>query len=149
MAMKADAAPQTAETASRPGMVISALGVKWVPGTNNPWRWFFSAIWLVYLVAPISSLFSRVEVRSHGHLLRSYYHGPLWIGGGLVIAAAFCVVYIALLIRWGERRAWGRGGLAAIVALSAVACAIYGMQWLPLWIYVSAATGVILTGEPD
>jgi two-component system, NarL family, sensor histidine kinase DesK len=142
-----EAAPETEVTPSRPGMVTSGLGMKFVPGTNNPWRWFFSAIWLVYLVQPISSLFSKVVVRSHGHL-HSYHHGPLWIAGGLVIAAAFCIVYVALLIRWGERRSRGRAGLAAIVALSAVACAVYGMQWLPLWIYVSAAAGVILTGEP-
>jgi hypothetical protein len=48
-----------------------------VPGTgNNQWRWFFSAIWLVYLVGPVSDLF--------GHR-----HGVLWIGGGLAITLAF------------------------------------------------------------
>ena len=150
MAMKGlgSAPTGSAETPSRPGVLTSAVGVRFVPGTGNPWRWFFSAVWLVYLVQPISSLFSVIRVHRHGHLY-SYHHGPLWIAGGLVIAAAFCVIYIALLIRWGEHRTWGRAGLAAIVVLSAVACAVYGKDWLPLWIYVSAATGVILTGEPD
>ena len=36
-------------------------GLRAGPATGSPWRWFFSAIWLVYLIAPVSSLFG------HGH----------------------------------------------------------------------------------
>jgi two-component system, NarL family, sensor histidine kinase DesK len=121
----------------RPGVMTSALPDRFVPGTgNNPWRWFFSAIWLVYLIQPVSDLF--------GHR-----HGVLWIAGGLAITLAFCTVYIAALVNWGERPRQGRAGLAIIVVLAALACVVYGKNWTPLWIYVSAATGVILAGEPD
>src|SRR5579859_2623716 len=123
-------------TPSRAGILTTALGTRLVPGTGNPWRWFFSAIWLVYLIAPVSSLF--------GHR-----HGVLWIAGGLVITVAFCIAYVALLVKWGEQLRRGRAGLAVIVVLAALACVVYGKAWLPLWIYVSAATGVVLTGEPD
>ena len=40
-------------------------------------RWFFSGIWLVYLLAPVVGLFGKG-------------HGPLWIAGGVVLAVAFC-----------------------------------------------------------
>jgi two-component system sensor histidine kinase DesK len=121
----------------RPGEVTSAQGMRFVPGTgNNPWRWFFSAIWLVYLIQPVSALF--------GHR-----HGVLWIAGGLATTLAFCTVYVAALVRWDERPRLGRAGLATIVVLAALACVVYGKNWTPLWIYVSAATGVILAGEPD
>ena len=33
--------------------------------------------------------------------------------------------------------------------LAAVACAVYGKDWTPLWIYVSAATGMVLATAPD
>jgi len=129
-AVAADAPPL------RAGILTTALGTRLVPGTGNPWRWFFSAIWLVYLIAPVSGLF--------GHR-----HGVLWIAGGLAITVAFCIAYVGLLVKWGEQLRLGRAGLAVIAVLAAVACVVYGKDWLPLWIYVSAATGVVLTGEPD
>ncbi len=111
--------------------------MRFVPGTGNTsMRWFFSAVWLVYLIAPVSGLF--------GHR-----HGVLWIAGGLAITLAFCTVYIAALVDWGGRPRLGRAGLATIAVLAALACVVYGKNWTPLWIYVSAATGVILAGEPD
>jgi two-component system, NarL family, sensor histidine kinase DesK len=122
--------------AQRPGIVTGALGMRFVPGTGNPMRWFFSAIWLVYLIQPGSALFG------HGH-------GVLWIAGGLAITLAFCVVYVAALVSWGGRPRLGRAGLVAIAALAALACVVYGAGWLPLWIYVSAATGVVLAAEPN
>jgi two-component system sensor histidine kinase DesK len=135
-----EASPGDAVTAEAPppraGILTTALPARFVPGTGNPWRWFFSAIWLVYLIAPVSGLF--------GHR-----HGVLWIAGGLAITVAFCVAYVALLVKWGEQLRLGRAGLAVIAVLAALACGVYGKDWLPLWIYVSAATGVVLTGEPD
>ena len=121
----------------RPGAVTSAQGAGFVPGTgNNSMRWFFSAVWLVYLIAPVSGLF--------GHR-----HGVLWIAGGLAITLAFCTVYVAALVDWGGRPRLGRAGLATIAVLAALACVVYGKNWTPLWIYVSAATGVIIAGEPN
>ena len=105
------------------------------PGTGSPMRWFFSAIWLVYLGAPVSKLF--------GH-----HHGALWIAGGLAITVAFCLIYLPILMcqdRWPRR---AHGGLAVIVLLAALACVVYGYQWTPLWIYVSAAAGVVLVAGP-
>jgi two-component system sensor histidine kinase DesK len=121
----------------RPGVANGAVGARFVPGSgNNPMRWFFSAVWLVYLIAPVSGLF--------GHR-----HGVLWIAGGLAITLAFCTVYVAVLVEWGERPRRGRAGLAIIAVLAGLACVVYGKSWTPMWIYVSAATGVILAGEAD
>jgi two-component system sensor histidine kinase DesK len=121
----------------RPGVVTSPQSMRFVPGSgSNSMRWFFSAVWLVYLIAPVSGLF--------GHR-----HGVLWIAGGLAITLAFCIVYVAALVDWGGRPRLGRAGLVTITVLAALACVVYGKNWTPLWIYVSAATGVILAGEPD
>jgi two-component system, NarL family, sensor histidine kinase DesK len=125
------------QAAPQEPVMTSATGTDMVPGTgNNPWRWFFSAIWLVYLAGPVWDLF--------GHR-----HGVLWIAGGLAITLAFCFVYIAALVNWGERPRLGRAGLAALAVLAGLACVVYGKNWTPLWIYVSAATGVIIAGEPN
>ena len=44
----------------RPGVVTSPPGMRFVPGTGNTsMRWFFSAVWLVYLIAPVSGLFGH------------------------------------------------------------------------------------------
>ena len=126
--------PDPAELAARPAMVGTGLGLR-VPGTGSPWRWFFSAIWLVYLVQPISALFG------HGHSV-------LYIVGGLAIAIIFAVVYVQTLFRAASRMAVARAGLLVIVALAALACTVYGKDWTPLWIYVSAAVGMVLAAGP-
>ena len=103
------------------------------PGSGSPMRWFFSGIWLVYLIQPVSSL-----VGSH--------HGSLYISSGVAAAVAFCVIYVSIV---GNSMKWPRlahSGLAAITVLAALACAVYGKDWLALWIYVSAAAGIILVG---
>jgi two-component system, NarL family, sensor histidine kinase DesK len=129
--------PGTERAGSRPfGMLTSALGVRHVPGTGGWWRWAFSAIWLVYLIAPVQGLF--------GHR-----HGALWIGGGLAIAVAFCVLYVPILVNSSAHPRLARAGLLAVAALAALACVVYGKDWTPLWIYVSAATGMVLTDQPN
>ena len=120
----------------RPGLDTGGFGQHHVPGTGSPMRWFFSAIWLVYLIQPVANLF--------GH-----HHGVAWIAGGLAIAVAFCVIYLLVLMYSDEQPRLGRYGLVAIAALAALACAVYGKDWLPLWIYVSAATGMVLAAGPD
>ena len=30
--------------------LLTGARVRHVPGTGSPWRWFFSGIWLVYLI---------------------------------------------------------------------------------------------------
>ncbi len=120
----------------KPGLVTGGLGQYHVPGTGSPMRWFFSGVWLVYLIQPVGDLF--------GH-----HHGAAWIAGGLAIAVAFCVTYM-LVLMYSDR--WPRGsryGLAAIAVLSALACTVYGKEWTSLWIYVSAATGWVLAAAPN
>ena len=119
----------------RAPLITRGLTDRHVPGTGGPLRWLFSSIWLVYLVQPVSELFGR----HHGH-----YHGVLWIAGGLAITAAFCVIYAPVIIDVDKRPRLSRCGLAALVLLAAVASVVYGQDWTPLWIYVSAAAGMIL-----
>jgi signal transduction histidine kinase len=119
----------------RPGLLISGLGMR-TPGTGSSMRWFFSAIWLVYLIQPVSNLF--------GH-----HHGVLWIAGGLAITVAFCALYVPVLVNSGGQPRLARAGLAAIALLAALACVVYGKSWTSLWIYVSAAVGMVLTPLPN
>jgi two-component system sensor histidine kinase DesK len=122
-----------------PSPVTNARGLLRTPGsgqTGHAQRWFFSGIWLIYLVQPVAGLFS-------GH------HGPLWIAGGLVITIAFCALYLPVLLYSERQPRLARVGLLALAALAAVACVVYGQQWPPLWIYVSAATGMVLTAAPN
>jgi two-component system, NarL family, sensor histidine kinase DesK len=102
-----------------------------VPGTGSAMRWLFSSIWLLYLIQPVIELFR-------------HHRGALWIAGGVVITVAFCVIYIPIVINVGRWPRAARAGLAALILLSAVACLVYGEDWTPLWIYVSAAGGMVL-----
>ncbi|HEY6295482.1 MAG TPA: histidine kinase [Streptosporangiaceae bacterium] len=133
MAVKVD---QTGTDWLAPGVMVGGLRARYVPGTGGPQRWLFSSIWLVYLIAPVSDLF--------GHR-----HGVAWIAGGLAIAVAFCAVYAPTLAQannWPRLAPFGLGGLAALASL---ACVVYGAAWTPLWIYVSAATGMVLSDAPN
>src|SRR5580704_8240135 len=109
---------------SAPGLITGALSEHHVPGTGSPMRWLFSGVWLVYLIQPVSNLF--------GH-----HHGVAWIAGGLAITVAFCVIYMLVLMRSDTQPRLARAGLAAIALLAALACLVYGKDWVPLWIYVS------------
>jgi len=113
-----------------------SLAGRGVPGTGGPLRWFFTSVWLVYLVQPVAALF--------GH-----HHGVLWIAGGITITVAFCAIYVPALLHVERWPRLSRAGLVAIAVLAALACVVYGKDWTPLWIYVSAATGMILAaGRP-
>ena len=115
--------------------VLAEARMQGIPGSGSRWRWLFSGIWLAYLIQPVSALFDR--------------HDPVWIAGGLVLAAAFCAIYLPALMYVDERPRWAGAGLAALAVLSVVACVVYGEHWTPLWIYVSAAGGLILTALFD
>jgi two-component system sensor histidine kinase DesK len=119
-----------------PGVMAGGGAKRWIPGTGGPQRWLFSSIWLVYLIAPVSDLF--------GHR-----HGAAWIAGGLAIAVAFCAVYAPTLAQANNWPRLARSGLGALAGLAALACVVYGAAWTPLWIYVSAATGMVLSDAPD
>ena len=97
-------------------------------------RWFFSGIWLVYLIQPVAALFSR-------------HHSVLWIAGGVALAVVFCTVYVVTISTWDRHPREAQAGLAVVAVLAVVACVIYGADWTSLWIYVSAATGSIVPGR--
>jgi len=97
-------------------------------------RWFFSGIWLVYLIAPVAELFGKG-------------HGPLWIAGGVTLAVVFCALYVVVLGTWESYPRRAHIGLAVLFALSVIACLVYGGDWTSMWIYVSAATGFVFPGR--
>ncbi len=103
-------------------------------GRGSWMRWFFSGIWLVYLIAPVANLFGKG-------------HGPVFIAGGVLLAVAFCVLYIGILCTWERYPRRALAGLAVIAALAVIACLVYGSGWTSMWIYVSAATGFVVPGR--
>jgi two-component system sensor histidine kinase DesK len=111
--------------------LLTGARVRHVPGTGSPWRWFFSGIWLVYLIQPVAQLFHR--------------HDEVWIVGGLVITLAFCGLYLFVLMFSDTRPRLAVYGLGVLAVLAAVACVVYGQNWTPLWIYVASAGGMVLT----
>jgi two-component system sensor histidine kinase DesK len=117
------------------GLLTSVLSDRHVPGTGSSrWRYFFSGVWLAYLIQPVADLF-------HHH------HGAAWIAGGIIITIAFCAIYLPVLFLCESRPRLALYGLGALAALASVACLVYGKNWTPLWIYVSAAGGFVLTSE--
>ena len=106
-----------------------------VPGAGSPWRWFFSGVWLIYLIQPVAELF--------------HHHDAAWIVGGVVITLAFCVIYMPVLMFSDTRPRLALYGLGVLAVLATVACVVYGKSWTPLWIYVSAASGMVLTSVYD
>jgi two-component system, NarL family, sensor histidine kinase DesK len=120
---------------SRGPVTLSATG-RVLSRRGRTMRLLFTGVWLVYILAPVSQLFG------HGHSVP-------WIVGGLVIAVAFCAIYIYVVGSWQRDEGWRMTspGLAALFVLAVVACVIYGSDWLTLWIYVSAATGFVLPGQ--
>jgi two-component system sensor histidine kinase DesK len=131
----------------KPGYVRTGLGLDepagepavlgWRQGMDdsrpgNVARWLFAAVWLVYLIEPVSDLF--------GH-----QHSVLWTAGGLAITIAFCVVYAPLVSMTSEMRSRTiLRALSGIIVLAIAACVIYGNEWTSLWIYVAAAAGITL-----
>ena len=103
-------------------------------GRGSWMRWFFSGIWLVYLIAPVANLFGKG-------------HGPVFIAGGVLLAVAFCVLYIGILCTWERYPRRALAGLAVIAALAVIACLVYGSDWTSMWIYVSAAIGFVFPGR--
>src|SRR5438034_7972159 len=83
------------------GLLPSEYRGSLVPGTGNPWRWFFSGIWLAYLIQPVSDLF--------GH-----HHGAAWIAGGIVLTVAFCALYLPVLMFSDTRPRLAVYGLTAL-----------------------------------
>jgi two-component system, NarL family, sensor histidine kinase DesK len=96
-------------------------------------RWFFSGIWLIYLVQPVADLFDA-----------KHPHSALYQAGAIALVAAFCVLYVFLIGTWWENRARGRVGLGVLAGLAVAICLVYGAEWTSIFIYVSAAAGFII-----
>ena len=96
------------------------------------WRVSLTAVWLVYLIEPVSGLF--------GH-----HHDQLYIVGGIAIIAAFCVVFVAVIAEANQSSRRSLLGLAVLFALALAACIVYGGTGATsLWIYVSALSGLVI-----
>jgi two-component system sensor histidine kinase DesK len=96
-------------------------------------RWFFSAVWLIYLIQPVADLFDP-----------KHHYSALYQGVGVALVAAFCTVYVFLIETWHENRQRGRIGLAALAGLAVIITLAYGKGWASIFIYVSAATGFVI-----
>jgi two-component system, NarL family, sensor histidine kinase DesK len=98
------------------------------------WRWLrllFSVIWLVYLVQPLSTL--------SGH-----HHSVGWQAAALAVTAAFCVVFIVVVIRWDDRPVLTRWGVWLLFPLAAAFSLMFhgtNTGGGVVWIYVSSAIG--------
>jgi two-component system, NarL family, sensor histidine kinase DesK len=99
------------------------------------WRVSLTAVWLVYLIEPVSGLFGR-------------HHSAFYIGGGLAIIGAFCVVFVITLADWNATARRSATWLAALFALALAACVFYGGSGATsLWIYVSAIAGLSIARQ--
>ena len=104
---------------------------------SRRWRWlrlFFSAIWLVYLAQPLSSL-------------QKLHHGALWVAVAVAVTAAFCAVFMVVVMSWDARPELSRRGLAVLVVLAAVFSLLFdvkGSGGRVVWIFVASATGWVI-----
>ncbi|MGH3159343.1 MAG: sensor histidine kinase, partial [Streptosporangiaceae bacterium] len=97
-------------------------------------RYGFTAIWFLYLIGPLSVLFT-------GH-----HHPVLWVAGGIAIAVVFCALFLLLVVMCATTRWQGLSGPAqmcygGLFLLALLGCMVYGKQWITLWVFVSSATG--------
>jgi len=124
--------------AKRPAAIMTP---RHVPGEMSRsariWRVSLTAVWLIYLVQPVSGLF--------GH-----HHSGLYIGGGLAIILAFCVVFVAMIADWNRANRRWAVGVSVLFALALAACIVYGGSGATsLWIYVSAIAGLTIPRQRD
>jgi two-component system, NarL family, sensor histidine kinase DesK len=112
----------------------SLLGRGFVRVLPRGWRWLrllFSAIWLIYLAQPMSTVFG------HGHSVG-------WQATAIAVGVAFCVVFIVVVTQWDERPALARWNLWMLFALAAAFNLMFrgpDVGGGVVWIYVSSAVG--------
>ena len=118
------------ETADR-SLMAHSLGHERPP---RGWRWLrllFSAIWLVYLGQPLSTL--------SGH-----DHSVAWQVAAVAVTIAFCVLFIVVVTQWDERPALAQGSLWLLFPLAAAFTLMFSGPDTGggvVWIYVSSAVG--------
>jgi len=92
----------------------------------------FTAVWLIYLVAPVVDLFT-------GH------YSALYRWGGLAIVLVFSAIYVVLVPKWPFRPRYALPGLAVMAGLAVTACVIYGGSGAStLWIFMSSSCGLLV-----
>ncbi len=126
---------RAADTADGTGLTYAGLTGRLQSANDQGMRWrlLFSAIWLLYLISPISHMF-----RAH--------RGALEISGALALVVVFSAIYILMMSAWATRPRQARWSLPVLYAMAAVACVVYGGNgWNVLWIYVAAAGGLTAT----
>jgi two-component system sensor histidine kinase DesK len=114
------------------GLVYSGLTGRLAENSvaSSRWRLLFIGVWLLYLIQPAADLFGK-------------HHSAWYIAGAFTLLAVFCVIFIALMLTWSTR--WGIWGLVALVVLAGLAGLwLGGKGWNSLWIYVSAACGLLI-----
>ena len=98
------------------------------------WRWLrllFSAIWLVYLAQPLSTM--------SGH-----HHSVGWQAAAVAVTVAFCILFIVVVTQWDERPALANWSLWLLFPLAAIFNLMFGGENVGggvIWIYVSSAVG--------
>jgi two-component system sensor histidine kinase DesK len=94
-------------------------------------RLLFSAIWLVYLAQPLSTL------SGNGHSVG-------WQAAAIAVTVAFCVAFIIVVTQWDQRPALARWTLWLLFALAATFNLMFrgpNVGGGVVWIYVSSAVG--------
>jgi two-component system, NarL family, sensor histidine kinase DesK len=113
------------------GLWASSFGRGRLP---RGWQWLrllFSAIWLVYLAQPLSTL--------SGH-----HHSTGWQVTAVVVTVAFCVAFIVVVAQWDKRPALAKWGLCLLFPLAAAFALLFqgpNTGGGVVWIYVSSAVG--------
>jgi two-component system, NarL family, sensor histidine kinase DesK len=96
-------------------------------------RYFFSGVWLIYLVQPVSELFDP-----------KHPHSVLYQAGAVTLIVTFSVLYVFLITTWYRNQNSGRIGLLVLAGLAVAISLVYGAEWTSIFIYVSSATGFII-----
>jgi len=98
------------------------------------WRWLrllFSAIWLIYLAQPLSTL--------SGHK-----HSVLFQVAAVAVAVWFCAVFIVAVVQWDEHPVLARWSVWLLFPLAAAFNLMFhgvNVGGGVVWIYVSSAVG--------
>jgi two-component system sensor histidine kinase DesK len=114
------------------GLFLSGLFGSRAPRALGALRTLFVAVWLIYVVQPVVSVFK-------------HQYGVLYIAGAVAITVVYCGVFLCVVSAPHVRRTVSLWRIVPLFALAALACVVYdGAKWNALWIYVSAACGLAL-----
>jgi two-component system, NarL family, sensor histidine kinase DesK len=95
----------------------------------------FTGVWLAYLIGPVVDLITQ-------------HYSMAERVAGLTIVAAFCTIYVTLVPNWPSSPRYAHVGLAALAALAAAACILFGGNGAAsLWIFVSSAAGLLVANH--